>query len=285
MSAPKPPVRPGGRDALVMMLLLALATGLLGAPGAIGFLVIVVVFSLVQWRRWHRWARYEMARESHALMSTGLLDLRGPIAAVGAERAGSVFGTWYRVDRNGTVAVQVSGDGRINPGAAIHVPQPDFLAVDPVLRDPLWTDTVAQIRADRVELVGRKAMCTERLRAWKASNWTSGAYVDLNALKERDAAAGELSTVGLEINAAKVMGVYRCPPDAGSRALSDAEWSQVPRNTIVRLPRGTHAACDCRYGHYAYHQIVEVDGGSPVRQCDVCSPPTRWIEVGDVDGQ
>jgi hypothetical protein len=263
---PRAPMRPRTPHLIVALMALALATGLLSAPGMLAFLVVVLVVAVVQLRRWRRWARWQSEHAAH-WRPTGLLLDRGPISTADAQR---IKQEWL-ARRNYVVML----DG---PAERVEIHRPsDPLAVAPELRDPLWSETVGQIRADRTELLGRRSMCQERVRLW----WAAGPAdygPDLDVRDEYSSARRELAEIDHEIEVAKTMSTY--PYTGGSRIVDDTSWRDVPRNATVRLPRGTHAACDCRFGHYAYHQIVSASEGAAVRQCDVCSPPTRWVEVG-----
>jgi hypothetical protein len=64
------------------------------------------------------------------------------------------------------------------------------------------------------------------------------------------------------------------------QALADQDRVGIPRDGVVDLPRGVRAQCDCRYGHWALHAIVDHDDSGVLRECGVCQPPTRWRETG-----
>lgn len=175
----------------------------------------------------------------------------------------------------------------------------DPFAVGEEFRDPLWSETVETMAQDRTELVGRLRACERRLRTWVST----GPYPDMDVRAELVAAQDELSLIRGELMAA--MGMPRFPGDVNTVdgkpkvyhgalpaevSLTMDQWVKVPRETVVRLARDVHAACDCRYGHYAYHQLVpraqDQAAGEVMRECLVCEPPTRWIETGKpTDGQ
>ena len=166
----------------------------------------------------------------------------------------------------------------------------DPLAVGEEFRDPLWGETVEMMRQDRTELVDWLNACERRVRSWQRV----GPYPDVDAHRELVAAQDELALARGDLMAA--MEVPRFPgnvntvdgqpkvhhgvlPSKVTRTIP--QWVKVPRETVIVLPRAVHAACDCRYGHYAYHRLLTRESdGVAVRECTLCEPPTRWIETG-----
>ena len=166
----------------------------------------------------------------------------------------------------------------------------DPLAVGEELRDPLWSETVETMRQERGELISRLRACEYRVRSWKRV----GPYPDVDAHRELVAAQDELALIRGDLLAA--MEVPRFPGDVNTvdgqpkvhhgvlpskvtRTMD--QWLKVPRDTVIVLPRAVHAACDCRYGHYAYHRLLTRESdGAAMRECTLCQPPTRWIETG-----
>lgn len=283
---PRRPVAPPVRTWVAILVLAAIAPALLGWLGMLMFLMFVLTFAVTQLRRWRRYARWQAGQARTDVWPIGLR----PAPDLTRRQSEAMFRVFEQA-KNGTAVLidggMVVGD-RFVPNARLATPgeavvlsaldaqRADPLACEPALRDPLWSDTVAQMVADRTELVGRFELTRQRVRTWESTYRHFDDYEVFNGMEESDARAelaaarNDLDDVGRELREM-----------AGGPLLTDRSmWARVPRETVIRLARPVRAACDCRYGHYDYHAIVGARDGAATRECSVCSPPTRWVETG-----
>lgn len=203
---------------------------------------------------------------------TGTLTVRGPVTPGQADRLREYW-------TNGPGARRLNEAGVPAASPLTSPAAPAAPAVDAALRDPMWSETIAQMCADRTELVSRVRMCQARVDAWQAAPRTGWEHAPgaLDEQAEFDAAQIALHEARKELHVLAAA----CDETRAVRPGGDLDaWARVPASALVRLPRGTHAGCDCRFGHYDFHAIVAVRDGFPVRECALCAPATRWIETG-----
>jgi hypothetical protein len=248
--------------------------------------VVAIVLTTMSWLYHH--ARQSLDRAQHTVLvaarSVASAASSGPDAVLGQipdlswaalERRWNV-GKWSTVDRRHEEPTSLLVLRDVVVGQYPDDATPDVLAADAHLRQPVWEQTVDQLRTQRAETVSTAASVAFRLdelltlaigMTWQQRHEHGVSIERTRELDREFAAVRELMPTILTVSGGRL------------RERLTA-WARVPREEVIDLPRGTSAGCDCRFGHYDFHEIVSHDKAGVLRECALCQPPTRWRETG-----